>query len=72
MAHPRRTQNNPSRTPRPTQRRSRRRDEAVAVLQQAHPLDNGSGLVFPSPAKPGHPLSDMALTKVLRDNGLAE
>ena len=24
------------------------------------------------PAKPGHPLSDMALTKVLRDNGLTE
>ena len=47
-------------------------DQAVAVLRQARALDDGSGLVFPSPAKPGHPLSDMALTKVLRDNGLAE
>ena len=46
--------------------------EAVAVLEQARALDNGSGLLFPSPAKPGHPLSDMALTTVLRDNGLAE
>ena len=33
---------------------------------------DGSGFVFPSPAKPGRPLSNMALTKVLRDNGLAE
>lgn len=47
-------------------------DQAIAVLKQARALDDGSGLVFPSPAKPGHPLSDMALTKVLRDNGLAE
>ena len=46
--------------------------ESAAVLEQARALDDRSGLVFPSPAKPGHPLSDMALTKVLRDNGLAE
>ena len=46
--------------------------QATAVLQQARSLDDGSGLIFPSPAKPGHPLSNMALPKVLRDNGLAE
>ena len=47
-------------------------DQAIAVLEEARALDGGGGLVFPSPAKPGHPLSDMALIKVLRDNGLAE
>ena len=47
-------------------------DAAMAVLEQARDLDDGSGLVFPSPTRRGKPLSDMALTKVLRDNGLAE
>lgn len=47
-------------------------DAAISVLEQARTLDDGSGLVFPSPTKPGRPLSDMALTKVLRDNGLAD
>ena len=47
-------------------------DSAMAVLGQAQALDDGSGLIFPSPSRPGKPLSDMALTKVLRDNGLAE
>lgn len=47
-------------------------DAAIAVLEQARTLDDGSGLVFPSPTKPGRHLSDMALTKVLRDNGLAD
>ncbi len=28
-------------------------------------------MVFPSPLRPGRPLSDMPLTKVLRDTGLA-
>jgi len=41
-------------------------------LQQAKSLHDGSDLVFPSPLKPGRPLSDMTLTKVLRDVGLAE
>ena len=45
---------------------------ALAVLEQASPLRDVSGLVFPSPAKPGHPMSDMTLTKVLRTTGLAE
>ena len=47
-------------------------DAALEILQQAKCLHDGSGLVFPSPLKPGRPLSDMTLTKVLRDVGLAE
>ena len=47
-------------------------DAAVAVLEQARPLRDDSGLVFPSPVKRGRPLSDMALTKILRSTGLAE
>ena len=47
-------------------------DEAVAVLEQARALSGGEGAVFPSPMKPGNPLSDMTLTKILRDTGLAE
>ncbi len=45
---------------------------AVEVLQQAEALDDGSGLVFPSPARPGRMLSDMALIKLTRDNDLAD
>ncbi len=45
---------------------------ALAVLEQARILADGTGLVFPSPQRPGKPLSDMALTKLLRDNGLAD
>ena len=46
-------------------------DAALAVLEQARILDDGSGLVFPSPTKQGRPLSDMTMTKLLRDNDLA-
>ena len=46
-------------------------DAAMAVLEQARVLDDGSGLLFPSPVRRGRPLSDMTLTKVLRDTGLA-
>ena len=42
---------------------------AMAVLDEAAPLKDDSGLVFPGVK--GKPLSDMTLTKVLRDNGLA-
>ena len=42
------------------------------VLRQAKALDDGSGLVFPSPVRRGRPLSDVTLTKVLRDKGIAE
>ena len=47
-------------------------DAAMAVLTQARRLRDGSGLIFPSSTKPGNPLSDMTLTKVLRTTGLAE
>ena len=46
-------------------------DAALAVLERARELDDGKGLVFPSPLRPGKPLSDMTLTKVLRATGLA-
>ena len=46
--------------------------EALRVLEQARVLEDGSGLVFPSPTRHGSPLSDMTMTKVLRDRGLAE
>ena len=47
-------------------------DAALEVLRRAKALDNGSGLVFPSRYRRGQELSDMTLTKLLRDNGLAE
>ena len=47
-------------------------DAALAVLGQARPLRNKSGLIFPSPSRAGRPLSDMTLTKVLRTTGLAD
>ena len=45
---------------------------ALEVLEQAQTLDDGSSLVFPSPIRRGRTLSNMTLTKVLRDTGLAE
>lgn len=47
-------------------------DAALAVLEEARVLDDGSGLIFPSPRRPGCELSNMTLTKVLRDCGLAD
>ena len=44
----------------------------LGVLERAREISDGSPLIFPSPAKPGHALSDMALTKLLRDTGLAK
>ena len=46
--------------------------QALDLLQEATVLRDESGLVFPSPLKPGAELSDMTLTKVLRSLGLAE
>ena len=43
--------------------------QAVAALKEAADLMDGSGLVFPGL---NGPLSDMTLTKLLRDNGLAD
>ena len=47
-------------------------DAALSVLEQAEVLRDRSGLIFPSALRPGKPMSDMTLTKVLRDNGLAD
>ena len=47
-------------------------DATVAVLESVRLLKDNSGLVFPSPNRRGRPLSDMALTKLLRTTGLAE
>ena len=47
-------------------------DAAIDVLEQVLPLGGGQGLVFPSPIRIGRPLSNMTLTKVLRDTGLAD
>ena len=44
---------------------------ALAVLEQAQILRDGSDLIFPSSVKRGTPLSNMTMTKILRDNGLA-
>ncbi len=45
---------------------------ALAVLDEVRPLRDAAGLIFPSPARPGQPMSDMTLTKVLQATGLAE
>ena len=55
-----------------TEHRQPLSDAAMAVLDQARALDDGSGLLFPSPMRRSRPLSDMSLTKVLRDTGLAD
>ncbi len=47
-------------------------DAALAALELVRPLRDQSDLVFPSPSRPGKPLSDMTLMKVLRDCGLAD
>ena len=47
-------------------------DAALAVLHEAAPFCGDNALVFPSPRRRGSPLSDMTLTKVLRDCGLAD
>ena len=44
--------------------------QALDVLAEARDLDDRSGLVFPSPLRPGEPLSHQALLKVLRVNGI--
>ena len=46
--------------------------QALELLGKASALGDGTGLVFPSVLKPGSPMSDMTLTKVLRSTGLAE
>ena len=46
-------------------------EAAQAVLADARMLDDGSGLIFPSPLGRGRAMSDMTLTRLLRDTGLA-
>ena len=45
--------------------------EAMAVLERARALDDRSGLVFPGRRR-GRELSNMTLTKILRERGLAD
>ena len=47
-------------------------EQALQVLMEAQKLEDGSGLCFPSPLRPGRMLSDMTLTKILRVNALAD
>ena len=47
-------------------------EPVAAALEAVRPLRGPSDLVFPSPSRPGRPLSAMTLTKVLRDTGLAD
>ena len=47
-------------------------NQTIAVLESIQALQDDSGLIFPSPARKGKSLSDMSLTKLLRDNGLAD
>ena len=47
-------------------------NHALEVLTLARQLEDGSGLCFPSPLRPGRMLSDMTLTKILRSTGLAD
>jgi integrase len=42
----------------------------LAILDQAKALDDGSGLVFPG-TKRGRPLSDMTLSKLVKELGFA-
>ena len=45
---------------------------AVAILAEANSIHDGSDLVFPSPLRPGKPMSDMTLIKLLRNLGFAD
>ena len=45
---------------------------ALDVLESVGPLRGRAGLVFPSPSRPAKTLSDMTLTKLLRDSGLSD
>ena len=47
-------------------------DPALAVLEQALAYRDDSARVFPSPVRRGCKFSDMTLTRVLRNTGLAE
>ena len=45
-------------------------DAALAVLKRAKHISDGTGLIFPSPLKPGEALSENTLTNLLKKIGL--
>ena len=45
---------------------------ALSVVDEAVAIADGSDLLFPSPVREGRPLSDMTLTKLLRNCGLVD
>ena len=47
-------------------------EAAIRVLEEANVLKDRSGLIFPSPSRPGMEISNMTMTKLLRTSGLAE
>ena len=47
-------------------------EQVLDVLAQTRLLRDESNLTFPSTLRPGRMLSDMTLTKILRDNALAD
>ena len=47
-------------------------DAVLATLDRARPLDDASGLIFPSSIRRGQPMSDVTLMKMLRTIGFAE
>ena len=62
----------PSKTKTNVEHRQPLSDAALDVLERARTLRDESDLLFPSPARPGKPMSDMTLVKLTRDVGLAE
>ncbi len=44
--------------------------QALHILNDSRQLDDGSGLMFPSPLRRGHELSSQTLLGVLRTNGI--
>ena len=47
-------------------------EAALEVLDRARPLDDGSGYIFPSARKRGHPLTDTACMMIIRRMGYAD
>ena len=47
-------------------------DAALAILERAKRVADASGLIFPSPARKGRPLTPPVLSRVLEQAGLAE
>ena len=45
---------------------------AVDVLEAAKSLDDGSGLIFPNPLRPGEKFDDQRLSKLLKTVGVAD